>query len=74
MDGQGTPLTLSNREFAALAGISVSRFYELRADKTIPDNLLSPIPGRWARDRVEAWLTNHGGVRQRRPRRQRSAA
>ena len=49
-------LTLTNAECAGVMGISESRFYELKAAKLIPQELLSPIPGRWSREKVVRWL------------------
>ena len=53
---KGDGLTLTNAECAAVMGISESRFYQLRTAKLIPKELLSPIPGRWSREKVARWL------------------
>lgn len=50
-----SPLTLTAREFMALAQVSRSKFYALRR-RGLLDGLESPVPGRWSRPKVEAWL------------------
>ena len=52
-----TPLVLTSREFAALARISMKKFYALAAGGAFR-GLESPMPGRtlWRRDAVETYL------------------
>lgn len=49
-------LTLTNQQFAKVMGVSETRWYQLRAAKVIPNELLSPVPGRWSREKVARWL------------------
>lgn len=60
------PLTLTNKQFAQAAGISQSRWYQLRQAKVF-DGLESGIDGRWSTEKVREFLTNWS--RSRRPRR-----
>lgn len=48
-------LTLTHREMWELCGISERRFYELKAAGVF-DHLISPIPFRYSRSKVEQWL------------------
>lgn len=69
---EGDPLTMNNAECAAFMGISEARFYQLRSAAVIPDALLSPIPGRWSREKVARWLSE--GTPAKRARRGRGVA
>lgn len=48
-------LAMTHRELAEALGISMSRFYELKATGLF-DRLESPIPFRYSREKVEAFV------------------
>lgn len=48
-------LAMSHREVWEALGISKWKFYELKATGLF-DRLESPIPHRYSREKVEAWL------------------
>ena len=49
-------LTLTHREMWELIGISQNRFYELKRAHVF-DHLESPIPFRYSKAKVEAWIS-----------------
>ena len=48
---------MTHRELWERLQISERRFYELKAAGVF-DKLISPIPYRYSRERVEAWIAN----------------
>lgn len=53
------PLTLNHSECARLLGLSRPTFRKYRALGHFA-GLEAPIPGRWSRPKVEAWLRSRG--------------
>ena len=53
---RGQQLTLTHREMCELLQISPREFYRLKAQGRF-DKLEAPLPHRYSREKVEAWLS-----------------